>query len=111
MCQAGALSNIPGTLAYYEICNNTIHNGWTVLRIDKVGPHAYRDDQIVFYEDVENVRSKAFYIREMDLGGGMFWTLDLDDFHGTCGCGNYPLLTTLSQELLNLGGKSIHNCT
>lgn len=109
----GPISNTPGSLAYYEICNNTKNNGWTVVR-DKevgVGPHAYHDDQLVFYDDVENIRSKAQYIRKMGLGGGMIWTLDLDDFSGSCGCGRYPLLTTLSQEIANVGGKSIGNCT
>lgn len=107
----GPISNSAGTLAYYEICDNTINNGWSVLRIDKVGTHAHNGNQVVFYDDVNDVRVKAKYIREMGLGGGVFWSLDFDDFRGTCGCGEFPLLTTLSQELLNLYGKRINNCT
>lgn len=109
----GVLTNTLGSLAYFEICNNTKNNGWKVRRSQEIGigPHAYHDDQLVFYDDVNDIRAKAKYIRAMGLGGGSMWTLDFDDFRGSCGCGKYPLLTTLSQEIANAGGKSIPNCT
>ena len=40
------------------------------------------------------------FIKEMKLGGGMFWALDLDDFKGKhCGQGKYPLITFVSESL------------
>lgn len=47
---------------------------------------------IVCLNQVDFVNSKG-------LGGIMVWTLDLDDFTGSCGDGKYPLLRAINQEL------------
>lgn len=38
------------------------------------------------------------YLKQEQLGGVMVWSLDLDDFQGTCGT-KYPLLTTIKNSL------------
>lgn len=45
------------------------------------------------------VRQKAQFIRQLGLGGGMIWALDLDDFKDHCGEGVHPLLTELQSVL------------
>lgn len=39
----------------------------------------------------------------MDLGGGMIWALDLDDFKNRCGEGRHPLLTIIRNVLADPG--------
>jgi len=37
----------------------------------------------------------------MDLGGAMFWAMDLDDFHGDkCNEGKFPLINT-AKDIVN----------
>lgn len=108
--QAGPFTSLPGTLAFYEICNNTQHNGWSVVQSDDTGPYAYHGDQWVSFENVESIHAKAKYIHNTNLGGAMVWTLDFDDFRGNCGCGNYPLLTALNQAMRDKDTEPLHHC-
>lgn len=111
--EAGKYTRAGGFLSYYEICDRTNRDGWSVVRDpqNRIGPYAHKGNQWVSYDDVENIRTKAKYMRDMNLGGGMVWALDLDDFANYCGCGKYPLLTTLNQGLRDIRGKKIDNCT
>lgn len=80
--KAGEFTRAAGFLAYYEICADIKQGGWTVVKDPKglMGPYAYKDRQWVGYDDVETIRRKSEYVREMGLAGGMVWALDLDDF-------------------------------
>jgi len=99
---AGPATRAKGFLAYHEICRN-IKNGWTVVRDDatptRMGPYAYKGDQWVGFDDKDMIRKKSEYIKEMGLGGGMVWALDLDDFKNKCGEGRYPLMNTIREVL------------
>ena len=59
----------------------------------------------LFAQSSEQISSKNVYLiqvnylKQRGLGGFMIWSLDLDDFSGTCGQGNYPLLTAINQAL------------
>lgn len=109
----GNYTKAAGTIAFYEICAKTKRNKWRVVRDPQniMSPYTYYENQWISYDDVENIRIKAKYVRAMRLGGAMFWSLDFDDFTALCGCGYYPLLTALHQELRSIGGRPIHNCT
>ncbi|XP_030240858.1 probable chitinase 10 [Drosophila navojoa] len=111
--QAGTYTRAGGFLAYYEICEKVSAGGWTVVRDDegRIGPYAYSGNQWVSYDDVADIRRKAQFVRSLRLGGGMVWALDLDDFHGRCGCGKHPLLRTLNQELRGIPGQRANDCT
>lgn len=111
--EAGKFTRAGGFLSFYEICEKTNRGGWTVIRDaeGRIGPYAYQSNQWVSYDDVADVRRKAKFMKNLNLGGGMIWALDLDDFRGKCGCGKHPLLTTLNQVLRNTGGPKTDNCT
>lgn len=111
--EAGEFTRAGGFLAFYEICDRINKGGWTVERDEegRIGPYAHRGSQWVSYDDVAEIRRKSNLVKKLNLGGGMVWALDLDDFRGRCGCGNHPLLTTLNQELRGVVGRRLENCT
>lgn len=98
---AGEFTKAAGFLAYYEICDRIKNRGWTVVQDPekRIGPYAYKGSQWVSFDDVDMIRKKSQFIRDMGLGGGMIWALDLDDFKNRCGQGAHPLLTTIQQVL------------
>ncbi|XP_076756261.1 putative chitinase 10 [Xylocopa sonorina] len=99
--QAGEFTRAAGFLSYYEICDRIRNRGWNVVQDSehRMGPYAYKGSQWVSFDDVEMIRRKAQYVRDMGLGGGMVWALDLDDFRGRCGDGPHPLMHTLQRVL------------
>ncbi|XP_066157317.1 probable chitinase 10 [Euwallacea fornicatus] len=103
--EAGEYTRAAGFLAYYEICDKIQNKGWKVVQDPKrrMGPYAYQGNQWVSFDDKEMIRIKSEYIRRMDLGGGMIWALDLDDFKNRCGGGRHPLLTTIRNVLADEG--------
>ncbi|KAL6266443.1 hypothetical protein P5V15_003293 [Pogonomyrmex californicus] len=110
--EPGRFTKSAGFLAYYEICDNVRNDGWFVTKDQKgrVGPYASKRDQWVSYDDVSNVARKAKLIKELNLGGGMIWSVDLDDSKDLCGCGKYPLLTALNRGLGRGFGNAM-DCT
>nr|CAD7402605.1 unnamed protein product [Timema poppensis] len=103
--QAGEFTRAAGFLAYYEICDRVKNRGWTVVKdpLDRMGPYAFKGNQWVSFDDAHMIRLKSEYIRDMDLGGGMVWALDLDDFRNRCGDGPHPLLNTIRSVLATPG--------
>nr|5Y2C_A Chain A, insect group II chitinase [Ostrinia furnacalis]5Y2C_B Chain B, insect group II chitinase [Ostrinia furnacalis] len=100
--EAGDETRARGFLSFYEICERVKVKGWKVHRDPggRIGPYATHDDQWVSFDDDFMARHKAEYVRAMELGGSMAWSLDLDDFTGKyCGCGKAPLLTTINHVL------------
>ncbi|XP_017081494.2 probable chitinase 10, partial [Drosophila eugracilis] len=99
--QAGEFTKAAGFLAYYEICERVNHQGWEVVQdeLGRMGPYAHKGTQWVSYDDPDIIRKKAHMVRSLNLGGGMVWALDLDDFRNQCGNGVYPLLRELHDVL------------
>lgn len=77
--------------------------GWTVVQDKKrrIGPYAFKGDQWVSFDDARQIKLKAELIKDLDLGGGMIWALDLDDFKNRCNCEPSPLLRTMNRVLRN----------
>jgi len=98
---AGEFTRAAGFLSYYEICDRILNRGWTVVQDPegRMGPYAYKGSQWVSFDDSEMIRRKAQFVRDMGLGGGMIWALDLDDFRGRCDNGPHPLMYTIQRVL------------
>ncbi|CAL1532903.1 unnamed protein product [Lymnaea stagnalis] len=94
-----------GILAYYEICMNLNDKSWNSEWIDDQSvPYAYGGDQWVGYEDKRSIAIKANNIIKRDLAGAFVWSVEMDDFGGVCGQGQYPLLTTITDSI---GGSTV----
>ena len=98
---AGQFSAQGGFLMYNEICVNIASNGWTKVSdsTGSMGPYAYSGNQWVGYDDISMASTKAKYILDNNLGGGMFWDLPSDDFRNLCGEGTYPIIRTVHSIL------------
>ncbi|XP_050071049.1 mucin-5AC-like [Anopheles maculipalpis] len=101
--EQGDATREKGYLAYYEICSNLKDSSdWTVVQPNPkaMGPYAYKGNQWVGYDDEAIARRKAKYVAENGLGGIMFWSIDNDDFRGTCHGKPYPIIEAAKEALL-----------
>ena len=65
----------------------------------RMGPYAFKGTQWVSFDDAAMIRKKSQLVRALNLGGGMVWALDLDDFRNRCGEGVHPLLRQIHDVL------------
>ncbi|KAI5637311.1 glycosyl hydrolases family 18 domain-containing protein [Phthorimaea operculella] len=126
--EQGDATREKGYLAYYEICEalkpkqkkkravsdddseededdsseEEVDEPWTVVQPNPkaMGPYAYKGNQWVGYDDIDIVRKKAEYVAENGLGGIMFWSIDNDDFRGTCHGKPYPLIEAAKEAYI-----------
>lgn len=95
---AGPYTREPGSLGYNEICESFASGKWTIVRDPyHMAPYAFRERQWVGYDDEESIGLKALFALKMKLAGAMFWSLETDDFHGTCHGKKYPLITAVNR--------------
>jgi chitinase len=100
---AGVYTREPGVLSHYEVCSR-LAAGYTQV-LDPVAKinYAYKDNQWINYENETTLSTKIAYILANDLGGGMIWALDHDDFGANfCGRGRNPLLSLVSGRLISV---------
>lgn len=63
---------------------------------EQLTPYAFLNDQWIGYDDVKSVTIKSNYALDAGLGGVMVWSVETDDFRGSCGNGEYPLLAAIN---------------
>ncbi|KAM9106703.1 LOW QUALITY PROTEIN: chitinase-3-like protein 2 [Megaptera novaeangliae] len=100
---AGPITKFSGFLAYHEICQ--FLNGAKITRLqDHQVPYAVKGNQWVSYDDVESVETKVQFLKNLNLGGAMIWSIDMDDFTSkSCSQGSYPLVQAVKGSLGSLG--------
>lgn len=95
-----------GFLPYNEICYN-IKNSVFARYWDNTQkvPYAVGGNQWVGYDDSESIAYKINYIKDNNLGGAMFWSIETEDFNNICGNGKFPLVKMTYQALVgNVSG-------
>ncbi|XP_055618707.1 chitinase-3-like protein 1 [Toxorhynchites rutilus septentrionalis] len=97
-----------GFLGYNEICEKLKNKEMTEMwdATAKV-PYATGGNDWVGYDNADSITAKGQFIKDNKLAGGMFWSIETDDFRGTCGK-KYPLVTALKNCL---GGNSAGETT
>ncbi|XP_018787057.1 PREDICTED: chitinase-3-like protein 1 [Bactrocera latifrons] len=99
---AGQYSIEPGTIGYNELCELMQTQPWKEEWDEaQMTPYAYMGQQWVGFENPRSIFLKAQYVRDNDLAGVMVWSLESDDFRGTCGGEKYPLLQTINRVLFD----------
>ncbi|KAF5280513.1 hypothetical protein FQA39_LY18035, partial [Lamprigera yunnana] len=96
----GQFTSEAGFMSYYEICDFLqTENTTLVWDNEQQVPFAYRNDQWVGFDDERSLKTKIAWLKEEGFGGIMIWSIDMDDFRGTCGGLKYPLINAMKQEL------------
>ena len=91
--KAGSATGEAGFLAYYEICKKVWENKVCTSSSSVNAPYGSDGRDFIGYDDPESIVYKVKNImKAKNLGGFMFWALDLDDFNNQCNTGKYPLI-------------------
>jgi len=93
----GRCTQALGQLAYYDIIALTKESGSTNIynqTIDVNEAWSASGNEWVGYDDVQSLLKKVAYLKQANLGGAMFWSLELDDFPN-----GFPLITAVSNAL------------
>ncbi|XP_012271912.1 probable chitinase 10 [Orussus abietinus] len=102
----GNFTNEAGFLSYYEVCSFLNEDNTTLVwDSEQQVPFAYREDQWVGFDDERSLTNKMSWLKEEGFGGIMIWSVDMDDFRGTCGTGKYPLIKAMRKELQDYSVK------
>ncbi|XP_063241625.1 chitinase-like protein 3 [Bacillus rossius redtenbacheri] len=98
---AGPYTARPGYLGYYEICRKLkTEANWTkVYNNSTASLYVYKDDQWISFDDETTFTIKANYVLEEDLAGVMIWSIDTDDFIGTCSNRKNPLQKVIKETI------------
>ncbi|XP_050738876.1 probable chitinase 2 isoform X2 [Eriocheir sinensis] len=97
---AGPYTNQAGFLGYNEICESIQNNGWTVVNDPVMNePYVYsiaNNNIWCSYDDQNSLQTKAKYAKSRGLAGMMVWSIETDDFKGSCGR-KFNLIKTLRE--------------
>lgn len=88
-----------GNMGYDEYCD-VKKNGWKQQFDNNFRVYyAVNSHSWVGFDSWQQIRRKAKYVKDLKLGGVMFWSIDTDDYRNACGHGKFPLISTAFTEL------------
>ncbi|KAL1420883.1 hypothetical protein MTO96_004261 [Rhipicephalus appendiculatus] len=99
--QAGPVTGESGYLGYNEICAQLkASKDWKITRdLRVVAPVAVKGNLWIGYDDAQSLTAKVLFARSLGLAGAMVWSIETDDFSGTCGGTKNPLLRAIKDAL------------
>lgn len=62
-------------------------------------PYAVRNQNWVSYDDPASITKKVEFALDKNLAGVMVWSIETDDFHGSCHGEDFPLLRAINKAL------------
>uniref|UniRef100_A0A4D5S3V8 chitinase n=1 Tax=Ixodes scapularis TaxID=6945 RepID=A0A4D5S3V8_IXOSC len=96
----GTFTNAPGFVGYNEICTQLKSGDWNVTRDpDVIAPVATKDKEWIGFDDAESLTKKVEFAMSKNLTGIMVWSIETDDFRGTCTGTANPLLSAINKAL------------
>eukprot|EP00092_Neocalanus_flemingeri_P017579 GFUD01019020.1.p1 GENE.GFUD01019020.1~~GFUD01019020.1.p1 ORF type:complete len:440 (+),score=91.01 GFUD01019020.1:70-1389(+) len=99
----GPYTREDGFMGYNEICEEQmdLDHPWTyVWEEHTMAPYMFRGNRWVSFDDEKSLEHKTKFAYDQGLAGVMVWSIDTDDFRGTCGGLKFPLLRTLNLALV-----------
>lgn len=97
--QPGQYTKESGFLSFFEICELLKNAATLVWDNEQMVPYAYKGDQWVGFDDPRSFKIKVQWLKERGFSGIMIWSVDMDDFTGSCMGLKYPLIKSAKEEL------------
>jgi len=88
----GVSTQEAGYLSYYEVEDKIAGGATVTYDTDREGPYIVSGGEWVGYDNQRSFCTKLQFGKSRNLAGSMIWALDLDDFAGRYGKGEYPLV-------------------
>jgi len=88
----GVSTKEAGYLSYYEVEEKIAGGAKVTYDTDREGPYIVSGGEWFGYDNQRSFCTKLQFGKSRGLAGSMIWALDLDDFAGRYGKGEYPLV-------------------
>jgi len=97
---AGPFTREAGFWGYNEICTQINQGGWS-FTVDPYykAPYMSKGNLWIGFDDSTSLREKTKYAMSKGLAGAMIWSLETDDFTGSCNGIPFILLKTIVSTL------------
>jgi len=96
---AGEFTKESGFLAFYEVCQMMKEGATYFWDDEQKVPYVVKNDQWVGFDDERSIIEKMNWLISNNYAGAMVWTVDMDDFLGTCAGVKYPLLSIMAHYM------------
>lgn len=95
----GQFTKESGFLSFFEVCEMLKSQATLVWDNEQMIPYAYKGDQWVGFDDPRSFKMKVQWLKQNGYSGIMIWSVDMDDFTGSCMGLRYPLIKSAKEEL------------